>query len=160
MPLLIVGYESFYKVDETEQVIVTQFGKPVGGIINEAGLRLKTPFIQAVNRIEKRILLWDDSPNDMLTKDKIYITVDTFGRWKIKDPLQYFLRLRNERSAQSHGSSKLMPFPIDRYENFVNVERITIAPVIPSQWTCVNSAEFDAPEPDSLTTNNDPALGQ
>lgn len=100
-PLLIVAYESFYTVNETEQVIITQFGKPVGGIVNEAGLKLKIPFIQKVNRIEKRILLWDGSANDMPTKDKLYITVDTFGRWRIQDPLQYFLRLRDERSAQS-----------------------------------------------------------
>ncbi|MCP5016087.1 protease modulator HflC [Thalassolituus oleivorans] len=100
-PLLIVAYEAFYSVNETEQVIITQFGKPVGDIINEAGLKLKIPFIQKVNRIEKRILLWDGSANDMPTKDKLYITVDTFGRWRIKDPLQYFLRLRDERSAQS-----------------------------------------------------------
>lgn len=100
-PLLIVAYEAFYTVSETEQVIITQFGKPVGGIIDEAGLKLKIPFIQEVNRIEKRILLWDGSANDMPTKDKLYITVDTFGRWRIKDPLQYFLRLRDERSAQS-----------------------------------------------------------
>ena len=100
-PLLIVAYEAFYTVNETEQVIMTQFGKPVGGIVNEAGLKLKIPFIQKVNRIEKRILLWDGSANDMPTKDKLYITVDTFGRWRIKDPLQYFLRLRDERSAQS-----------------------------------------------------------
>jgi len=99
--LLIVAYEAFYTVNETEQVIMTQFGKPVGGIVNEAGLKLKIPFIQKVNRIEKRILLWDGSANDMPTKDKLYITVDTFGRWRIKDPLQYFLRLRDERSAQS-----------------------------------------------------------
>ena len=100
-PLLVVGYESLYQVNETEQIIITQFGKPVGGIKDEAGLKLKIPFIQAVNRIEKRILLWDGSANDMPTKDKLYITVDTFGRWRIKDPLQYFLRLRDERSAQS-----------------------------------------------------------
>ena len=100
-PLLIVAYEAFYTVNETEQVIMTQFGKPVGGIVNEAGLKLKIPFIQKVNRIEKRILLWDGSANDMPTKDKLYITVDTIGRWRIKDPLQYFLRLRDERSAQS-----------------------------------------------------------
>jgi membrane protease subunit HflC len=96
-----VGYESLYQVSETEQVIITQFGKPVEGIIDEAGLKLKIPFIQTVNRIEKRILLWDGAANDMPTKDKLYITVDTFGRWLIKDPLQYFLRLRDERSAQS-----------------------------------------------------------
>ena len=97
----IVASGALYTVDETERVIITQFGKPVGKIINEAGLKVKIPFIQTVNRIEKRILVWDGSANDMPTKDKLYITVDTFGRWRIKDPLQYFLRLRDERSAQS-----------------------------------------------------------
>lgn len=97
----IVASKALYTVDETERVIITQFGKPVGEIINEAGLKVKIPFIQTVNRIEKRILVWDGSANDMPTKDKLYITVDTFGRWRIKDPLQYFLRLRDERSAQS-----------------------------------------------------------
>ena len=97
----IVASGALYTVDETERVIITQFGKPVGEIINEAGLKVKIPFIQIVNRIEKRILVWDGSANDMPTKDKLYITVDTFGRWRIKDPLQYFLRLRDERSAQS-----------------------------------------------------------
>jgi membrane protease subunit HflC len=92
---------SAYRVDETEQVILTQFGKPVGTAIAEAGLKFKVPFIQTVNRIDKRILLWDGPATDMPTKDKLYITVDTFGRWRIKDPLQYFLRLRDEHSAQS-----------------------------------------------------------
>jgi membrane protease subunit HflC len=100
-PLIILGYESFYKVGETEQIIITQFGKPIGGVIDAAGLKIKLPFIQKINSIEKRILLWDGSANDMPTKDKLYITVDTFGRWRIKDPLQFFLRLRDERSAQS-----------------------------------------------------------
>ncbi len=100
-PVILLAVQSFYRVDETEQVIITQFGKPVGKIISDSGLKLKIPFIQKVNRIEKRILLWDGAANDMPTKDKLYITVDTFGRWKIKDPLQYFLRLRDERSAQS-----------------------------------------------------------
>jgi membrane protease subunit HflC len=97
----IVASGALYTVDETERVIITQFGKPVGEIINEAGLKVKVPFIQTVNRFEKRILVWDGSANDMPTKDKLYITVDTFGRWRIKDPLQYFLRLRDEHSAQS-----------------------------------------------------------
>ena len=100
-PLLVIGYEALYTVNETEQVIVTQFGRPVGRIVDEAGLKSKIPFIQEVNRIEKRILLWDGSANDMPTKDKLYITVDTFGRWRIQNPMQYFLRLRDERSAQS-----------------------------------------------------------
>ena len=98
---IIVLVQSLYRIDETEQVIITQFGKPIGEVISDAGLKLKVPFIQTVNRIEKRILLWDGAANDMPTKDKLYITVDTFGRWRIKDPLQYFLRLRDERSALS-----------------------------------------------------------
>ena len=97
----IIGWESLYTVGETERVLITQFGKPMGEIVDEAGLKVKIPFIQVVNRIEKRILVWDGAANDMPTKDKLYITVDTFGRWRIKDPLQYFLRLRDERSAQS-----------------------------------------------------------
>jgi modulator of FtsH protease HflC len=99
--LAVAGSNAFYTVDETERVIITQFGKPIGEVIDEAGLQIKIPFIQTVNRFEKRILVWDGSANDMPTKDKLYITVDTFGRWRIKDPLQYFLRLRDERSAQS-----------------------------------------------------------
>jgi len=101
LTVLIASYEALYTVDETEQIIITQFGKPIGDVINNSGLKAKIPFIQKINRIEKRILLWDGSANDMPTKDKLYITVDTFGRWRIKDPLQYFLRLRDERSAQS-----------------------------------------------------------
>jgi membrane protease subunit HflC len=73
----------------------------VGNPVTEAGLKFKTPFIQDVNPIEKRILEWDGSPSNMPTKDKLYIAVDLFARWRITDPLQYFLRLRDERSAQS-----------------------------------------------------------
>jgi len=102
--LAIGGYvlmSSFYTVDEVEQVIITQFGKPVGVPVTEAGLKFKVPFIQEVNPIDKRVLEWDGNPSDMPTKDKLYISVDLFARWRIIDPLQYFLRLRDERSAQS-----------------------------------------------------------
>jgi len=92
---------SIYTVDEVEQVIITQFGKPVGEPVVEAGLKFKIPFIQEVNPIDKRVLEWDGPPSDMPTKDKLYISVDLFARWRIVDPLQYFLRLRDERSAQS-----------------------------------------------------------
>jgi len=92
---------SFYTVSEIEQVIITQFGKPVGDPKTTAGLKFKLPFIQVVNRIDKRILEWDGTPSDMPTKDKLYISVDLFARWRITDPLQYFLRMRDERSAQS-----------------------------------------------------------
>ncbi len=100
----IGGYitlSSVYTVSEVEQVIITQFGKPVGAPVTSAGLKLKLPFIQEVNPIDKRVLEWDGNPSDMPTKDKLYISVDLFARWRITDPLQYFLRLRDERSAQS-----------------------------------------------------------
>lgn len=90
-----------YTVNEVEQMIITQFGKPVGEPVTTAGLKIKIPFIQVVNPIDKRVLEWDGSPSDMPTKDKLYISVDLFARWRIVDPLQYFLRLRDERSAQS-----------------------------------------------------------
>src|SRR5689334_3686166 len=99
--VLIVVLSSGYTVSETEQVIITQFGKPVGQPITEAGLRFKTPFIQTVNRMDKRVLEWDGDPTEMPTKDKLYISVNTFGRWRISDPQTYFIRLKDERSAQS-----------------------------------------------------------
>jgi len=96
-----VAMSSIYTVSEVEQVIITQFGKPVGEPVTSAGLKLKVPYIQEVNPIDKRVLEWDGNPSDMPTKDKLYISVDLFARWRITDPLQYFLRLRDERSAQS-----------------------------------------------------------
>ena len=102
IPILLafIGfYLCTYVVEETDQVIITQFGKPVGEPVTEAGLHFKIPFIQEVNRIEKRVLPWDGPSNEMSTKDKTYLIIDTFARWRISDPMQYFLRLRDERSA-------------------------------------------------------------
>jgi len=96
-----VVMSSIYTVSEVEQAIITQFGKPVGDPVTTAGLKLKMPFIQDVNLIDKRVLEWDGNPSDMPTKDKLYVSVDLFARWRIVDPLQYFLRLHDERSAQS-----------------------------------------------------------
>jgi modulator of FtsH protease HflC len=92
---------SIYTVSEVEQAIITQFGRPVGDPVTSAGLKFKVPFIQDVNLIDKRVLEWDGNPSDMPTKDKLYVSVDLFARWRIVDPLQYFLRLHDERSAQS-----------------------------------------------------------
>lgn len=104
IPVVLViwaGYVCSYVVEETDQVIITQFGKPVGEPVTEAGLYFKIPFIQEINRIEKRFLPWDGPSNEMSTKDKTYLIIDTFARWRISDPMQYFLRLRDERSALS-----------------------------------------------------------
>ena len=106
LPVLVVAAiatlaSAVYTVNEVEQMIITQFGKPVGQPVTTAGLKLKLPFVQELNPIDKRVLEWDGNPSDMPTKDKLYISVDLFARWRITDPLQYFLRLRDERSAQS-----------------------------------------------------------
>ncbi|WP_024298526.1 protease modulator HflC [Methylomicrobium lacus] len=92
---------SAYTVNQAEQVIITQFGRPVGDPIIEPGLHFKLPFVQDVNRFDKRYLAWDGPLVEMSTKDKTYIQVDTFARWRITDPMRYYLRLRDERSAQS-----------------------------------------------------------
>ena len=103
---LVLFVSSAFTVDQTQQIFITEFGKPVRTINadpakNEAGLHFKKPFIQQVNRIEKRILEWDGPAIEMPTRDKLYITVDNFARWRISDPKTYFEKIRDERSALS-----------------------------------------------------------
>ena len=99
--VLIVLLNAFYVVSETNQVIITQFGEPIGEAITNPGLHIKAPFIQKANYFEKRWLEWDGDANEIPTKDKKYIWVDTYARWRISDPLVFFQRVRDERGAQS-----------------------------------------------------------
>jgi len=99
--VLIVLLNTFYVVQEPQQVIITQFGKPVGDPVITPGLKFKIPFIQKVHRFEKRFLEWDGDPNQLPTRDKRFIWVDTYARWRITDPLLFFQRLNNERGAQT-----------------------------------------------------------
>ena len=106
--LLVVGAAALislaagaYIIDETEQAIVTQFGKPVGEPRTNPGLQFRIPFIQKVQFFDKRYLEWDGDSNQVPSKDKRFIHVDTYARWQIIDPLQFFIRLRDERSGQS-----------------------------------------------------------
>jgi membrane protease subunit HflC len=92
---------SVYIVTETEQVIITQFGEPTGDAVTEAGVHMKMPFIQKANFFDKRFLEWDGDANQIPTKDKRFIWVDTYARWKIVDPLLFFQRLSDERRAQT-----------------------------------------------------------
>ncbi len=92
---------AFYVVPETAQVIITQFGKPVGAPVTTPGLHVKTPILQRANFFDKRFLEWDGDPNQVPTKDKRFIWVDSYARWRITDPLLFFQRLRDERGAQS-----------------------------------------------------------
>ncbi len=99
--LFIIISSSTFVVQETDQVIITQFGKPVGDPISEPGIHLKIPLIQKANFFEKRFLEWDGDPNQVPTKDKKFIWVNTYARWRITDPLLFFQRLRDELGAQS-----------------------------------------------------------
>ena len=92
---------AFFVVNETEQVVITQLGKPVGEPITKAGLHFKIPLIQMANYFEKRIMKWDGSPNQIPTKDKKYIWVDTTARWRIKDPLLFLKRVGSLTTAHS-----------------------------------------------------------
>ena len=93
--------QATYTVSETEQVIITQFGDPVGDPVTSPGLHFKVPFIQRVNVFDNRFLEWDGNPNQVPTRDRRFILVDTYARWRITDPLLFFQRLRDERGAQS-----------------------------------------------------------
>ena len=97
----LVLVKSTYIVSETEQVIITQLGEPVGEAVTEPGLHFLKPFIQTPHFFEKRFLEWDGDANQVPTKDKRFIWVDTYARWRIDDPLKFFQRLRDERGAQS-----------------------------------------------------------
>lgn len=97
----ILVLNSAYVIDETEQVVITQFGQPVGDPIKAPGLHWKTPFVQDVRKFDKRILNWDGYPSEVPTLDKKFIWVDVTGRWRIDNPLLFLQTMHNERNAQS-----------------------------------------------------------
>jgi len=99
--VLLCLITSSFTVREYEQVVVTQFGRPIGSAITTPGINFKMPFIQTANVFEKRFMEWVGDPNQLPTKDKKFIFVETYARWQITDPLQFFKRLTNERGAQS-----------------------------------------------------------
>ena len=99
--LAVALLSSVYTLGETEQAIITQFGRPVGGIVATPGLHLKLPVIQTVHRFEKRWLEYDGDANEIPTRDKKYVWVDTYARWRIADALRFFQAVRDERGGQS-----------------------------------------------------------
>ena len=98
---VLLLFAGVYTVSETEQVILTQFGRPVGGVVTAPGLHVKVPFVQTVHRFDKRWLEFDGDANEIPTKDKKYIWVDTYARWRIADPLRFYQAVRDERGGQS-----------------------------------------------------------
>ena len=101
--VVIIVMNSVFVVNEKEQAIITQFGKPIGSSITNAGLKFKLPIVHTVIKFDKRVLEWDGSVNEIPTKDNKYILVDTFARWKISDPLEFYKSAKNELLAQSRN---------------------------------------------------------
>ncbi|MCB2188610.1 MAG: protease modulator HflC [Deltaproteobacteria bacterium] len=122
--LLILGSSSFFTVQAGFQAILTQFGKPVGEPYTEAGLYFKLPLIQEVHTFEKRLLKWDGSPNQIPTRDKKYIWVDTTARWRIKDPLKYLQTVSTERAALSRLDDILDSVVRDQVSSSLLVELV------------------------------------
>jgi modulator of FtsH protease HflC len=98
---MLVVFASAYVVDETEQVVITQFGRVIGEPITEPGLRFRIPFIQHANYFPKNLLQWDGSPGQIPTRDKTFIWVEAFARWKIVDPVKFFQTVNNVQGAIS-----------------------------------------------------------
>jgi membrane protease subunit HflC len=121
--LSVLGISSTYQVHVTETAIITEFGK-VKRIVTEPGLYLKVPFVQDVNRVEKRVLEWDGRPLAMTTKDKVFLQVNNFARWRVKDPQRYFLALRDERSAQSRLDDIIGGSTLNRVAGYNLIELI------------------------------------
>lgn len=99
--VIFIGTTSVYVLDETQQAIITQFGKPVGDPIMKPGLHFKLPFVQTVTKFEKRLLEWDGTPQEVPTEDNKFIHIDTYARWKIEDPLEFYKSVHSENQAQS-----------------------------------------------------------
>jgi len=98
---IVVVYDGFFIVEEGKQVVITQFGAPVGDPIVDAGLHLKMPFIQQTEVFEKKIQIWDGDPNQIPTNDKTYVYLDVTARWRISNALQFLQAVNNEARAQS-----------------------------------------------------------
>lgn len=125
--VVLVGGNTFYVVGEGRQAIITQFGKPIGTPITEAGLHMKVPFIQDARFVDKRILSWDGHPNQVPTKDKKYIEVDTTARWKITDALRFIQTVQSERAAKARLDAILDSATRDVISNHNLVEAVRLS---------------------------------
>ncbi|SVB26969.1 uncharacterized protein METZ01_LOCUS179823, partial [marine metagenome] len=147
--VVIIGFGSIYTINEAEQAIVTQFGKPVGGAVTEAGIHFKTPIIQTVIKFDKRILEWDGSANEIPTLDNKYIFIDAFARWRISDALQFYKSAKNEMLAQSRLDDILDGAVRDEIANRTMVEivrssnRVMVVQDVESSSVNVNDKVVD-----------------
>lgn len=157
--VLIIGSGAFYQVSETEQVIITRFGEPVGGPITTPGLKLKMPFIHTVRRFEKRILEWDGSPDQIPTLDKRFILLDTTARWRISDPLRFLQSVGDERSAQSRLDDLIDSAARDVVSSHMLIQAVrTYSRELPEQVREERGGGSQFGTPDSPIVSTAPAL--
>lgn len=156
--LLLVGLfvlvNAAYRITEVNQAIITQFGEPVGSPVTEPGLHFKIPFIQTANMFEKRFLEWDGFPNQVPTRDRRFIWVDTYARWRITDPLLFFQRLRDERGAQSRLDDILDGETRNAVARHDLIEIVRTSNRVPVDTT-VDGEENEAEELEPITTGRD-----
>jgi membrane protease subunit HflC len=141
-------WASIYTVSETEQAILTQFGEPVGGTVTRAGLHFKAPFMQIVHRFDKRWLEFEGSPNQIPTRDKKYVWVETYARWRIVDPLKFYQNVGDERGAQSRLDDVIDGQTRNAVASFdlLEIVRSTNRPFqVTEELTGIGSAEAMAP---------------
>lgn len=122
--LLIASFSAMYILPEGRQAIITQFGRPIGEPVTNAGLHIKLPFIQNIQFVDKRILSWDGFPNQIPTRDKKYIIVDTTARWRIDDALKFIQTVQNERGAKARLDAILDAITRDTISNHNLVEAV------------------------------------
>ena len=122
--VIVLVYSSAYVVDETEQVVITQFGKVVNKPVTTPGLNFKIPFIQKASYFPNNLLTWDGDPGQVPTKDKTYIWVDTFARWKIVDPIKFFQTVNNEFAAMERLDDIIDPAMRNLVTSFPLVESV------------------------------------
>lgn len=144
---LIIILNSIFVLEEGQQAVVTQFGKPVGDSIISAGLKFKIPLIQKVIKFDKRILEWDGAANEIPTNDDKYVFIDAFARWKISDPLKFYKAARNERTAQSRLDDVIDGIVRDKISNRQMVEII--------RSTDRNMETYDAGDKKQSTANQE-----
>ncbi len=153
--LLVILGQPFFIVPAGTQAVITRFGQPVGAVVAKAGIHLKTPFVDAVNRFEKRLLEWDGDPNQIPTKDKRFIWVDATARWRIADPLKYLQSVGDERGAQTR-----LDDIIDATTRDVITEQLLIEVVRSSNRELTKNIRQEGTEDSELGQNETVKIGR
>ncbi len=141
----IAAYGSLYRLDEVEQAVIVQFGRPVGEPVTDAGLHFKLPFVQEVRRFDQRLISWDGDPNQVPTRGREFISVDTTARWRIKDPLAFLKSVRDTSGAQSRLDDIIDSVVRDKLSSTDLVEIVRSA-----EWDVSKAGEVDARDDASL----------